>query len=75
MDFRAVDAEPNSDAGFRPEWKRIEPMDRRAALDLPLLCDTEAPGPDAGGLVLLTVIERAEGGRITIRLEDENHCP
>jgi hypothetical protein len=60
--------EADGEPGLRPAWTRIEPMERRAALDLPLLGDKDAPGPESGAPVVRTVIERAAGGTLNIRL-------
>jgi hypothetical protein len=60
--------EADGEPGLRPAWTRIEPMERRAALELPLLGDKDAPGPEAGAPVVRTVIERAAGGTLNIRL-------
>jgi alpha-glucosidase (family GH31 glycosyl hydrolase) len=68
VDAKPAGDEPGGKTRPRLEWIRIEPMDSRAALDLPLLGDKDAPGPEAGAPVVQTVIKHAAGGAIDIRL-------
>ncbi len=70
VDVTSSGMSSSHETGVQPEWKRIEPVNSRGPLDLPLLGDTDAPGPEAGAPVVQTVIKRAGIGRIIIHLLD-----